>query len=220
MKRSYNQSYGRLRKPAWTKSKRARASGSVRQFVSKAILKSTEVKFKDTAIPESGQTSKLIPLNQIGQGADYNQRVGRHIKLKSLQGMLTGKGVCRYWIVYDSQPGGLVPPVYDIFEIASSDDLNINSLRNVSKWGNRFKILKTDLICTSYTSGGTADPYALNADGSTSFTQGKFYINLRGMDTEFYAGNDSTTVSSGALYICFSVLNKVTGNVRLAYLDK
>lgn len=214
------------------KRKSTSAPAAVRKYVDKRLKQSVEIKYKDTKL--SNLTAQVTPLNAISQGTDYNQRIGRHLKLQSLviKAVPTTnhkqETYARYWIVLDKQSGGQSPSVTEMFEDATPD-LTVNSLRNISKWGDRFKILKTDLI--KIPSKVTPDLAALaqktaDPDGVTLLAAIDVYINLNNIDTEFYSG-DSTTISSGGLYIVSTLGNSdgtegrfmFNGYARLAYTD-
>lgn len=214
------------------KRKSTSAPAAVRKYVDKRLKQSVEIKYKDTKL--NNTIGQVVALNAISQGTDYNQRIGRHLKLQSL--VIKATPTCcfrqetyaRYWVILDKQSGGQSPSVTEMFEDANPA-LTVNALRNVSKWGDRFKILKTDLIKIPTTVSPTQAALArtiADPDGVTLLAAVDLYLNLNNIDTEFYSG-DSTTISSGGLYIV-STLDQAEGKddsfmfngfARLAYTD-
>lgn len=249
MKRSVNTSYGRLRKPSRVAKRTRMAAPTIRKYVAKAIKGTLEKKYLDTKISRSAISNNVgnfLVLNNVPYGTDWNQRVGRHIKLSHLVIKAWGRvytsstGFARWWVVYDKQSNGLIPSVSDLFEPDTLNDdgsIATTSQRNISTWADRFKILKTGLITPNVhvnpQSSLTGDKLP-SPDGETCYAFVDVYINLKDVDTEFYNTSSeasTTTVSSGALYfVCTTHTVEVpggspgqgtpyTGSARLCYTD-
>lgn len=239
-----NTSYGRLRKPSRV-AKRTRVSEpAIRKYVAKAIKGTLEKKYLDTKItraPITNNVGNFLILNNVPYGTDYNQRVGRHVKLSHLVIKASGvvatsaTGLARYWVVYDKQSNGVVPGIGDLFEpntLNTDGSVSISSQRNISTWADRFKILKTGVITPMVNGLPNTLP---SSDGVTALSYIDLYINLRDLDTEFYNASSeavTTTVSCGALYFVTSshTVNlegsgtaaqgtPFSGSARVCYID-
>jgi len=109
-------------------------------------------------------TGTTVLINGVGQGTDYNQRIGRHAIMKSIllnwnvyldssqAAGLTGEGIWgRIMIVYDGQPNsGSLASVTDILQV---DD--VNSPMNLNN-RDRFKVIydkRVGIAGATYTSG-------------------------------------------------------------------
>ena len=166
-----------------------------------------EVKFVDTPsavkVPVSG-ASTIDFLNDIAAGTDYSERIGRSIKLISLQvhgyaspqDDTTDYTYCRYIIVHDRQPQGALPAVADI--LASDTPYSF------TKWDNKnrfavlrdaaFAIGKVDTTATQSFAGGVL-LYPLD-----------IFVPLNNIEMKFSATAGAiANVVQGAIYmICMS----------------
>lgn len=140
-----------------TSSKKGKFSKSQRSYIRKAVSKSAELKYFDTYTSITAPATVTL-LNGITQGAEYNQRIGRHSKIQSvsLKGSIlstsTGAGqIYRWWLVWDKQSNGSTPSFTDVLTANSA-----YAEKNVAVNADRFTILRTGLI-TSPLSGNSMD---------------------------------------------------------------
>lgn len=118
---------------------KARAIGGGTRQVSKFLD-------SDLSILTASQTETITLLNQVSQGTDENQRLGRNIAMKSIQlrGKIQGNSagvnaICRILVVYDRQPNKLLPVYADI--IASANAASVFSGFSNQNNRDRFAII-------------------------------------------------------------------------------
>lgn len=159
---------------------------------------SRETGYVDLAVANyaADTTGTVTLIATIAQGASVNQRVGKKVLLKSLQGrgqIYNGTTATindvAFLIVYDKRPTGALPAVTDILVSAASVSFNndVNS--------GRFKILKrVDLMLSGI-------PSTTNGDGPAD--SGDFYLNLKGLPAVFKAAGTGAIgdIEEGALYL-------------------
>lgn len=170
-----------------------------------------ELKFID--VTSSGTiptTGNITGLNGVGQGSDYNQRIGRKIIMKSIYfridlvnaGVTANVGdLLRILIVYDCQTNSSTPAISDILQtVAYNSPMNLDSR-------DRYKVLIDKHVTIHgavYTSG--------------TLTQGdpqpkivKVYKKLN-LETIFSGTGSSTAgISTGAVWlVLLSAVNNVT----------
>lgn len=185
--------------------KRARSKSTYKRMPKRARTKGSyskpkmgEVGYVDLAVGtyNCDTTGSIALLNTVPQGAGTSQRVGKKIKLKSLQmrgGMANNSTAVTsnpaYMIVYDKRPTGTLPAITDILDTAhSASFLNDNNTA-------RFQILKrVDQMMTGNPSSFFNQTSVKNADR---------FINLRGKIQVF--NNVGTgaigDIDQGALYL-------------------
>lgn len=185
---------------AYKKAKMARQARYIRPAALVPELKSVDY---DQTVGISSASPAILCLNIIGAGTDINQRVGRKVKLNSLQTDMTivcedgGTGrECRMALVYDRNPNGAMPIYSDIFaDVAGTT----NAWTGVNlKNRDRFKILRDhkQFLVGSSVSGVTE--ISLSYWGSTGCKSD--YIKL-GLDEVFGNGDDDIgAIQTGALY--------------------
>lgn len=175
------------------------------------VMANAELKVQDLAVATyQVNTSGSITLLAIPvTGADFNARIGRKIKLRSLyiKGRIqlevdatlaavsvTGQQA-RCMIVYDLQPNGAAPSITDILNTADpASHLNLNNR-------DRFRILvDKEYTFDPYSSVQTATQAQL-CFGRTIYNM-KLYKKLN-LDMVFNAVNGGTVadIASGALYM-------------------
>lgn len=147
-------------------------------------------------------TGSVTLLNTIAQGASVNQRVGKKVILKGLQGRgLSQAGSTAtindvaWMIVYDKRPTGALPAVTDVLVTASS-----NSLNNDNNAG-RFRILKRVdrvLIGNPSLTGAVA-----NALTDCVAASEDFWLDLKSAPTTYKAAATGGIgdIEEGALYL-------------------
>jgi len=114
-------------------------------------------------------------LQKVGQGPDYNQRIGDKITVKSIDFRLELRwnaaafanqiGSTAVWIVLDKSPNGVGPSYNDIFHCSDPSPLDQKHMKNE----NRFTILKTFFIPFGKTTAAGAQ-----ASGLTKFMYYKY----------------------------------------------
>lgn len=182
----------------------------------------TEVKFIDNTVftpPPANANSTIIPINALGQGQDFNQRIGRKITMKSIQiryqmnQILAPAGIqlsTRVLIVYDRQPTGALPAVQDILttQLTCNGYVNLNNRQ-------RFWILMDKIHC-------------MDTAGPKSIMEKRFIrLGRKGVDATYNSVLGTIAdISSGALYVIVQNGTPVLGNdmgllmsTRVKYTD-
>lgn len=144
-------------------------------------------------------TGSITLLSGVATGADFTDRIGRKIFMKSLyiRGIIkpvdnnVGNTLARMIIVYDMQPNGAAPGITDILKSSSpASQLNLNNR-------DRFRIL----IDKQWSIGAVSDASTSSLSGSpTVHTLKKFKrLNLE----EVFKGTTSaiTDISTGSIYM-------------------
>lgn len=228
-----------------------RAKTKTKKFVPAALVThKVEVKTVDVNNAASEPNVTLINstgafalLNGTMSGTGINNRVGRKIRLKSLQfnGIYnTNKDAGtvapeyhRILLVYDRQPNSALPAVADIIQ---SIDLNGNTSSTVYDYLNpsnyeRFKVLRDWKNMVTLNNTGAINPAGstvLDCGNSQSVFNIKAFIKLNDFETHYNAGNAGTIadITAGSvLLLCLG--NVVSANApwqlqwssRLRYLD-
>lgn len=161
-------------------------------------------------------TGTVFPIFIPGQGADYNQRIGRKVTVKSLYIkwrafpsyqtdptlLTTGAPELhgRILVVHDAQPNGVLPAFTDIIQVETTtgfaDTISFVNMNN----RDRFRIImdKMHQFPAYFLSGKT-----LLGDGNGSTWVGKKFKRLN-LEVIFNASstNAIADISSGALYVC------------------
>lgn len=231
-KRSYDEAFIR---PSFTSSKRRKVSGqSLTPYRRMAPLRTggfwgpqsrslKEYKFLDTNISVApyAANSTLTLINGITQGTDYNQRIGRQIKMMNYfirltiapQDTTTDTGSYRIMLVYDLQANGVAPtPTEVLVSNTTTSHINLDNR-------DRFRVL----MDISKTIGGYS-----TVSGQAA-VPGPVYIKRfkkRPLDVQ-YSGTTNTigSIASGSLYLlCIASppINQsisVEGNIRIRYTD-
>lgn len=153
-----------------------------------------------TLYPDNDPTN-LFLIATVGQGSSTQERVGRKITWKGMDIRMVWKGATdsgvpfdrvRCAIVYDTQPGGSLPSVTDIYET-----MNIWSHRKESGF-ERFRVLKEFRITTIGNSDDVSSPPPNYAGQKRKYLK----INKEAR----YAGGtsgDIGDISKGALYFVY-----------------
>lgn len=156
-------------------------------------------------------------INEIAEGTDYNQRIGRCIRMLRLRMWIRVTGLklplgaayledmARIVLLYDEQPAGAPPTVNDVFFGGNSlAPFNRNNCA-------RFEIIKDRLFAISNTNGGP-QCYSVQWDISLDHTV-KFNAT---------SGTGGSDISSGALVLGVgpatnSTVAQLQGLVQVAY---
>lgn len=182
--------------------KKSKTTKAVYQPMYKSLnrrgVASRETGFVDlaTASYACDTTGTVTLIATIAQGASVNQRVGKKVVLKSLQGrgfMFNGSTATvndvAFLIVYDKRPTGSLPAVTDILVAATS-----NAMNNDANSG-RFKILKR---CDALLAGIPATSNGVGPAESVDF-----YMKLNGLQEVFKAAGTGAIgdIEEGAMYL-------------------
>lgn len=208
--------------------KRALSSaGGMRPSMRRVGSASKEVGYVDVAFATytmdtvgTAATSVTL-LNTIAQGAGITQRVGKQVRMTSLQfrGLVfaNSAGVINdvaYCIVYDKRPTGAKPAQTDILNAASSAAMN-----NDDNVPHRFQILKRgNFTLTGNSTTPATGSEAINAD---------FYLPFRLPTIYKSAGTGAIgDIEEGALWFITMGNNgagataaSMAGNFRLRFID-
>lgn len=196
MKRDY---YGKSKARLSGRYKKAR-KGRKSRMLNRRDVASQETGFVDVGGPAMNfdTTGSITHLNPVSQGPAVTQRIGKKIRLKSLQGrgwVFPGSTAIvndiALLIVYDKRPTGVLPAITAILDTASS-----NSMNNDANSG-RFKILyRKDMILTG-------NPAAIANVDTTTIQSTDFFLDLKGIPTTYKALGTGVIgdVDYGALYL-------------------
>jgi len=201
----------RMRKELSKLADTVRLARSVPMALNRRGVASKETGFVDlaSAAYNFNTTGSIVLIPTIAQGASVNQRVGKKIKLKSLncRGYVYNQddasfNDCALLIVYDRRPTGSLPAITDILVAASSVSFN-----NDANSG-RFQILKRD----DFMMTGETDP-ASTRDCTNAALSADFFLNLRNLPCTFKAAGTGAIgdIEEGALYLV------TVGNQAAAY---
>lgn len=229
-KRAYNGDSASAKKSRSTKSSRSRKVAYAKKHRYDLQTPKTfgEVKSVDQTLTNRvfNTTGTVAHINIIPQGVADDERDGKSAKVTSIQlkgyavtDTLTVGAVCRYMIIYDHKPSGVLPAVTDILTSAS--------VSAFPRWDqkHRFLVLRdtTFTLAGSYTAPGTGDivnPIASVVD----------YIKLPSDLTSQWTSSDTlgtiATATEGAIYL-LTVGSPVAGDtdaqmscqVRTSFLD-
>lgn len=135
---------GRPSKPKRTKSARPIR----RQPIARTVRPEKKVSDLAYATYVCNTTGTVTLLNGIAAGTDFNQRIGRRIRITDvmIQGILAPEDLttddcyCTIMLIHDSQPNQALATIADIFSQANGTSfLNLNNR-------DRFKVLSTDRL--------------------------------------------------------------------------
>lgn len=182
---------------------RARGGMQKAAFV-RRVISSKETGFVDLAAATYAldTTGTVTLIATVAQGASVNQRVGKKIRLKSLQcrgqmfnGTTATSNDVAYMIVYDRRPTGSLPAVTDILDTASAISMN-----NDANSG-RFSILKR---CDGLLIGNqTVQAAIANYATDNSVQPADWFLNLKNLQTVYKAAATGAIadIEQGALYL-------------------
>lgn len=202
-KRDY---YGKFKNSTLASVKAAMSSRSLKKYrkgsrkmsLNRRGVASRETGYVDLASSSyafSSGANTIALLATVAQGAAVTQRVGKKIKLKSLQcrGYVSNDSAatindCAFLVIYDKRPTGSLPAVTDI--LVSADTSSFNNDAN----SGRFKILKRMdfLLCGA--------PATTNGDGPAVTCD--FYLDLKGLPCVYKAAGTGAIgdIEEGAIY--------------------
>jgi len=197
-----------------------------RASVKNSAISAGELKFKDTSLVVNTvtQTGTIEPAAdstflKIPVGTGPSDRIGRQIRLKSINAYLTitktssalSTDTVRLIWVLDTQCNGSVPTVDTVLNTT-----NVNSFRNMAN-SKRFVILKDDEVnLTSHTWDGSN--FNLTSLQRNFFKKCNLPIEY---DPSLNTGAISTIRSNNIFLLCISMYGtcKINGYVRIRYDD-
>lgn len=143
-------------------------------------------------------TGTVTLLNGIAAGTDFNQRIGRRIRITDvmIQGGVaavdatTDDTYCLVMLIYDSQPNQAIATIAEIFSQA-----NATSFHNLNN-RDRFKVLSTDRVMLSRNNTG-----ATIAVGSCNQTAVNRYIKTDLVTTFDAATGTIADITTGAVLL-------------------
>lgn len=163
-----------------------------------------ELKYKDidSAIYQCDSTGFVVNLNQMAQGDDVINRIGRQINNQSIRihgyispnDTTTLPNYVRILLVWDAQPNsaGAVPAITDILSGASSvSNTNLDNRE-------RFTILRDFKKCLGGINNTATQSYAMDP----TVCELDWFVNLKGAKTT-YSGTSGTinTIATGSLLL-------------------
>lgn len=191
--------------------------------------KEGELKWVDTSNAQDiDTTSSFVLLNGTTRGSDAEaQRIGRNIKLKSVQwnyrirpdgtnGLVFN--AIRFMIVYDRDPNGVLPSVSDLL-VSSGDPCSLLNMANKD----RFIVLHSELFTDfDFAIPGATTPAAPNT--ACKVFSGYKKLNLK---TTYNSGNAGTIadIQHGAVYAlaisaaASGYINTESSTFRIRYTD-
>lgn len=199
---------------------------NIQRTVFNTLSRQAESKEANTIITSANLTGGYIQvLNNITEGTDYTQRIGRHISPRNIQvdyQILNPSSQMDYGqvaLVWDKSPDGGAATFNQIFDITSANPGN--AFKNTSLYKDRFRILWVDRF--------QLQSEATSVLGNFESTRhSKFYK----LPSKFYKceylSSGSSVPATGALYICMgSFLNgngglngaTLTANCRFTFTD-
>lgn len=192
----------------------------------KAVYPAPEIGNHNTLVASypANSTGHVFHINWVPQGVSSHQRVGKKIRMKSLQ--MRGRwiapsviandtySVCYYMVVYDKRPTGVNPTVADIMQNTSE-----TALTNTDNSG-RFTILRRKDMAQPQRTNGLSQirEYLTNE-----------YISLKNLPTVYKStGTGSISdVEQGALYLVLggnqasgAAASDWYGAMRMKYIDQ
>lgn len=207
----------------------AQATAAARQVSRSLEKKGVDVPLDISPILSTFTTNDLILLNGLVPGTESRQRDGRKVLVKSvaIKGLVIGKSVgvnatddfygnvVRVSVVWDKQPGGVMPTWNQIFQnlpVSGAVTQDLYASREFSGM-KRFQVLRDKMIILNPAHAGQA---AL----STSETMLEYseYVKI-GRETVYNAGTAGTIadIASGALYLCVRALRNTAGTNTAAF---
>lgn len=190
-------------------------------MVRRIIERTAEAKelYTSSASTNVTTTGTVVPINNIAQGDDINNRTGKSIKTKQIDiqyrvisNTTNALGVSQVALVYDSQPNGTAPTYSAIFDIT-----NINAgmaFRNTANFADRFKIFWIDQLPETETDDVSLSGYV---------HRGRKFIKVRMDDPRAevrYGGTTAAVPNSGAWYLAFGDGVNTTTNCSIQYACK
>lgn len=192
---------------------------NINQALKRAIMKTAETKESDTyATTQNAVGGYTIVLNQIAEGTDYTQRIGRHITPKgcnvdayiTLNSTVGLEDAGMVALVWDFQPNAGGATYANIFDTTSANPGQAFKFTGAN--ADRFKILWIEHFVVQ-SSEATVNP------GNFQNVKWRKYYDLKHLPRCEYNSTGSASPQTGALLLCFgSALNTGTaGSAALTY---
>lgn len=206
---------------------------SLKSVVKRQIAALAEVKELDSWSPLVNQSGgNALCVNQVPEGTDYNQRVGRHISSKyfyvdyyvnppagAAGTAVSDTGLIS--LVWDRQSDAVGVSYSTIFDTTSASPGQ--ALKLNAQYKDRFTILWTEMFVVQSLQAG-----ALSGSGNFIDVRKRKFTKLTGGKEKCEFGASGAAVpTTGALYLCFGTENNTIGtgsasvnyNYRYAYSD-
>lgn len=195
--------------------------------IRRVVENSEEKKYFETAGSQADTTATgvIVPLNNIAEGNDFNQRDGRKVRNKYVEAdvvmaISTAQAVAgttrigTWHLVLDRQPNGTAPTFGQIFDTTICEPWQ--AYKNVQQFAQRFKILKTERFVIGTAEAGQT--YRLNA-----------FINMMNLSDvdqiTHWPGSTGVVPNTNALYLVY-VSDETAGSqcviswaTRVVYVD-
>jgi len=209
------------------KLRRTKPRQSITTLVRRTLENSEEKKYNEVAGSgvDMPNTGTVAVINEIGEGTDFNQRVGRKVRNKYLYYDISvqpstaiavaGTSLNATWhLVWDRTPSGSSAAYGNIFDTTVISPTQ--AFKNVGTFQDRFKILKTETFLT----GTAVNGLGYRRQGWIPFEKAE----SRDQMTQF-ASSAVAVPNTGALYLCFAstegAANQMMINygIRIVYVD-
>lgn len=189
-------SYTSSRAQGGPSKKRARGASTGSNVVYASQVKTGASGYVDVAVANYAfdTTGSITLLNTVAQGTAVTQRVGKKIKMKSLQcrGLMSNNSAATwndvaFMIVLDRRPRGALPAITDILTSVSARAMNNDN------YSGRFQILKRSDEMLIGNATALTESTAKSVD---------FYMDLKAQTVYEAAGTGAIAdIEQGALYL-------------------
>lgn len=201
------------------------------------LLGAQETKYLDNWVQLSGGTmsraGSVVDLGLIAEGSDFNQRIGRRIKLKYLQYDIRVSCVTAdtpdtrlpiHWtwhLVLDRQPNGTPATVANILDstVITNGPLR---MKNIGVFNERFQILKTEKGFIQPVFTNTA---SVAVPGSYASDSCQCHGGLVIKEIMQYGGSTASTPTTNDIYLVYMSDDPndnaiaIEAGIRIAYTD-
>lgn len=198
-------------KNSFGKTKKAKLSKGVsaatlQAAVKKAIMKVAEIKEYSTSSAPAALTTAgaVAPLNQIAEGTEINQRVGRHLTPKGIDVCVSIAGAAvttldfiYIALVWDKQPDGTTPSYATIMDTASTTNA-WQAFKNTLQYRDRFTILWEERSVLENDTAVASTPNNFE----NNFYRKYIDLSKKNLKCE-YIGSGAGTPATGGLYIIY-----------------
>lgn len=194
-------------------------------LLQRQVQNTEETKYVETygTLQAVSNTGTLACINQIAEGSDFNQRIGRNVRHKYVQFDIFAEPAAAvqtmvtWHLVLDRQPNGAVPAITAVFD-NSAISLPF-AFKNIGTNQNRFRILKSWTQVLPSTAA-SSDPSGKSRLRGTLLLQG-----LRTQDDIVrFPGSAAAVPNTNALYFIAisdqaSTMPTVGWALRVVYTD-
>lgn len=187
------------------------------QKLVRELIGNQETKYVENYSIGTDMASAVAPINNIAEGSDVNNRIGRKVKGKYIQVDVminianygnTYSPVGWIWhIVQDRQPNGTAATYTTIFDTTT---LQQYPFKNLANYAERFNILKTETGFISPTN---------NANTGLGMCSNNLHVRAYIPFKEIvqFGGTTSSVPTTNAIYLVWSSDETVSGGVQIQY---